>query len=257
VRVESRYGNSTLVEEYLLGAGARYVDVRVVLDWHEQLKLLKLRYPTSIETPTATYETPYGFIERPANGDEEPGQAWLDVSGEAAGLAVLNDAKHGFDVRGGDIGISAVRSPVWAWHEPRELDPDATYEYMDQGRQEFTVRLVPHNGDWRAADVPRLAAGLNQPVYALLESYHPGSLPQRASHISVDAPNVVVTVVKRGEDGDGSVVRAYETAGTSAHASFELLGRSWSAEFRAHELKTFRVPSGSEQPVTETNLLEL
>ena len=117
-------------------------------DWHEQLKLLKLRYPTSVAAETATFETPYGHLERPASGDEEPGQSWVDVSGDGRGLAVANDAKAGYDVRGGDIGISAVRSPVWAWHDPRELEEGGDFDYMDQGRQTFTVRLVPH-GDQR------------------------------------------------------------------------------------------------------------
>ena len=55
-----------------------------------------------------------GESEEPASGDEEPGQSWVDVSGDGRGLTVINDAKHGYDVRGGDIGISAVRSPVCA-----------------------------------------------------------------------------------------------------------------------------------------------
>ena len=109
VRVESRYGSSTLREDYVLSADAPYVDVRVALDWHEPMMLLKLRYPTSVETDGATFETPYGHIERPAGGDEEPGQSWVDVSGGGRGLTVINDAKHGYDVKGGDIGISAVR----------------------------------------------------------------------------------------------------------------------------------------------------
>jgi alpha-mannosidase len=150
VRVESRYGSSRLREDYVLSADARHLDVLVALDWHEPLELLKLRYPTSIDAGTATYETPYGHIERATNGHEEPGQSWVDVSGDGRGLAVINDSKYGYDVRGGDIGISAVRSPVWAWHAPRELEPDGDFEYMDLGRQDFRVRLVPHAGDWRA-----------------------------------------------------------------------------------------------------------
>jgi alpha-mannosidase len=257
VRVESRYGSSHLREDYLLSAGARHVDVRVALDWHEPLKLLKLRYPTSVHAAAATYETPYGHLERPANGHEEPGQAWVDVSNGDRGLTVINDAKYGYDVRGGDIGISAVRSPVWAWHSPRELEPDGDFEYMDLGRQEFRVRLVPHGGDWRSAGVVRLAADLNQPAYALLESYHPGTLPQRRGFASDGAGAVVVTVVKAAEDGDGSVVvRAYESAGRAAHATIELFGRSFDADFDAGEIKTFKVPRDPEAPVEETDLLE-
>ncbi|HET7045645.1 MAG TPA: glycoside hydrolase family 38 C-terminal domain-containing protein [Gaiellaceae bacterium] len=264
VRVESRHGASTLREDYVLSAGARHVDVRVTLDWHEQLKLLKLRYPTSVEAETATFEIPYGHLERPAGGDEEPGQAWVDVSGGGRGLTVANDAKYGYDVRGtgvgsteqaeseagADIGISAVRSPVWAWHDPRGLEEGGDFEYMDQGRQRFHVRLVPHAGDWREAHVVRRAAELNQPQFALIETFHEGPLEQRASHAE-DAGSVVMTVLKRGEDG-GLAVRAYETAGRPASVTLRVLGREIAADFGPHEIKTFHL--GAE--VREVNLLE-
>ncbi|HVV56980.1 MAG TPA: glycoside hydrolase family 38 C-terminal domain-containing protein [Gaiellaceae bacterium] len=257
IRVDSAWNDSTLVEHYTLGRDARHVDVQVSLDWRERLRLLKLRYGTTAGADTATYEIAYGHVERPANGDEESAQTWVDVSADGRGLSVCTDAKVGHDVRGGSIGVTVVRSPVWAWHEPRQLDPDATYEYMDQGRQDFRVRLVPHAGDWRAAETVRRAAELNQPPFALLESYHGGDLPQRASYGSVDAPNVVLAVVKHAEDGDGSlVVRAYETAGREAHARFELLGRTWEADFGPAEIKTFRLRRDPDSEVAETNLLE-
>jgi alpha-mannosidase len=239
VRVHSRWGASTLREDYVLGAHARHVDVRVALDWREPLKMLKLRYPTSVDTATATFEIPYGHIVRPANGDEEPGQTWVDVSGERRGLTVINDAKYGYDVRGGDIGISAVRSPVWAWHLPRELEPGGDYEYMDQGRQTFRVRLVPHTGDWHEAGVVRLAAELNQPPFALIETSHRGPLPQRASYGSDRGGDVMFTVLKRAEDGDGYAVRAYETAGQPATVRLDVLGETIEASFGAYEIKTF------------------
>jgi alpha-mannosidase len=258
VRVESRYGRSVLREDYVLGADRRYVDVNVVLDWHEPLKLLKLRYPTSVEAATATFEIPYAHLVRPAVGREESGQSWVDVSGDGRGLAVLNDAKAGYDVRGADIGISAVRSPVWAWHDPRELEPDGDFEYMDQGRQRFRVRLVPHDGDWRAAGVVRLAAELNQPPFALLESYHDGPLPNERSHADDGGGDVVVTVLKAAEDGGGYVVRAFESAGREAEARLELplLDRTIETRFGANEIKTFFVPRDAAEPVRETNLLE-
>jgi alpha-mannosidase len=184
-------------------------------------------------------------VDRPTNGDEEPGQAWVD----AAGLTVINDAKYGYDVRGGEIGISAVRSPVWAWHEPRELEENGDFEYMDQGRQTFNVRLVAHSGDWRAADVVRRAAELNQPPFALIESSHAGPLPQRRSFGDDGGGDVVVTAVKRAEDGDGCVVRAFESSGRPSRARIELLGRTVDADFGANEIKTF-------VDARETNLLE-
>ena len=259
LRIESRYESSTLVEELVLGARSREVEVRVVLDWRERHRLLKLRVPTSLATDRATFEVPYGHLERRAGGDEEPAQAWVDVSAEGAGLSVLNDCKYGHDVRGGDIGMTVARSPVYACHEPALLDPDGVYDYLDQGRQEFTYRLLPHAGDWREAGTVRLAAELNQPPFALLESYHRGDLPQRASYAKVDGADVVVTVLKAAEDGDGSlVVRGYETSGRAARATLELplVERTIEAEFGPHEIKTFRVPRDPEAPIAETNLLE-
>jgi alpha-mannosidase len=258
IRVESRFGKSLLREDYALSANASYVDVNVALDWHEELKLLKLRYPTNIQEPRATIETPYGHLEREPNGHEDPGQSWADVSADGRGLAVINDAKSGYDVRGGDIGISAVRSPVWAWHDPRELEPGGDFEYMDHGRQRFRVRLVPHAGDWRAAGVVRLAAELNQPPFAMLESYHDGPLPSQGSYVTDGGGDVVVTVVKQAEDGDAFVVRAFESSGRPAHATIELplLGRTIDTDFGANELKTFRIPRDANQPVAETDLLE-
>ena len=108
---------------------------------------------------------------------------------------MINDAKSGYDVRGGDIGITAVRSPVWAWHDPRELEPGGDYDFMDQGRQQFRIRLVPHAGDWRGAGVPRLAAELNQPAFAMLESFHDGDLPSERAFVDDGGGAAVITVL--------------------------------------------------------------
>ncbi len=73
VRVESAFDRSTLVEEYVVYADTRHLDVRVTVDWRERLRLLKLRYPTG--GGAATYEIPYGHVERPDDGDENPAQS--------------------------------------------------------------------------------------------------------------------------------------------------------------------------------------
>jgi alpha-mannosidase len=130
--------------------------------------------------------------------------------------------------------------------------------YLDQGRQDFTYRLLPHAGDWRAAGTVRLAAELNQPAFALIESYHPGDLPSHASFASDGGGDVVVTVVKGEEDGDALILRAYESAGRAARATvaLPLVERTIEAEFGRAEIKTFRVPRDPASPVVETNLLE-
>jgi alpha-mannosidase len=263
-RVVSRYGSSTLTEDLVLG-DTGLLEVQATLDWHERLALLKLRIGTDLRDVTATFEIPYGHLERQPGGGEEPMGAWVDVSGmlpggRRAGLAVLNDGKQAVDVLDGRIGMTVARSPAYAWHEPRQLDPDEDYRYLDQGVQRFTYRLVPHAGDWRAAGVARAGAELNQPPAALVESCHPGPLEQRRSFVAVEPASVLLAVVKHAEDPGGDLVlRAHETAGRAvrrASIDLPLLGRRIETAFGAHQIKTFRVPADPELPAVETDLLE-
>jgi alpha-mannosidase len=265
IRVESTYGRSRLVEEFVLDAGSDAVEVRVTVDWREQLKSLKLCFPFALQESVATHEIPYGHLEREQNREEAPSHAWVDISGPNGGVAVLNDGKYSFAVDGTTAGrsvlaMTAVRSPVYAWHDPWQLDEDGVYEYLDQGIQRFTYRLLPHGGDWRAAGVVRRAAELNQRVTALIECFHPGPLPPSQSYVTVvGADNVVVSVLKRAEDNGGAaILRAYETAGRDAEVTIDLpfLGRTFDTAFTPHEVKTLRIPADAEADPTEVDLLE-
>ncbi|WP_346232340.1 alpha-mannosidase [Parafrigoribacterium mesophilum] len=282
LRVERSWGRSTLTEEFILGHRSNRVEVRVTLDWREQAHLLKLRFPVALENPIGTYEIPYGTIERPLDGAEQPGQSWVDVTGAVpgggsrrAGLAVLNDAKHGYDVSpagdsGGQavspsIGITAVRSPVYAWHDPRQLDPDGFYSYQDQGVQHFRYLLVPHDGDWRGAELTRGAAVLGAPPRAMLESFHTGTMPPQHSFVDDGAGQVMITAIKGSEDPGSSdlsssdlIVRAVETLGrpAKAHLDIPLIGRTIEADFGAYQVRTFRVPYAAAEPIVEVDLIE-
>ncbi|SNY55318.1 alpha-mannosidase [Paractinoplanes atraurantiacus] len=264
LRVERAWNRSVLVEEFLLGHDADHLEVRVTLDWREPAHQLKLCFPTSLARPTATYEIPFGAVQRPVDGAENPAQSWVDVSDGRAGLAVVSNAKHGYDVSpaeppgtGASIGMTAVRSPVYSWHDPRELDPDGFYSYQDQGLQSFRYLLVPHAGDWREAGLARRAAELGSPVRAMLETFHRGALPRAQSYLSDGGGPVMVTAVKAYEDGGALIVRAVETIGRPHRATLEipLLGRSVTADFGPYQIRTFRVPFDGGDP-TETDLIE-
>jgi len=271
LRVERDWHRSTMVEEFILGHHCDALEVRVTIDWREQAHLLKLCFPTALADPVSTHEIPYGTIVRPVDGGENAAQSWVDVSGTVdgrpAGLAVVNNAKHGYDVSpgtpGGDtlsIGITAVRSPVYSWHDPRQLDPDGFYSYQDQGVQSFRYLLVPHRGDWRAAGLSRRAAELGSPVRAMLESFHPGRLPTHESYLSDGGGQVMVTAVKGCADGGLSpdlVVRAVESTGRPGRVRIDVpvVGRAIVADFGAHQIRTFRVPvDGGE--IREVDLIE-
>ena len=247
---------SRLVSEYTLHRDLRRVDVDVTVDWHGRHEILKLRFPVAAERPVATWETSYGHIERAGDGAERPGQRWIDVSGAGAGVSILNDGKYSSDVLGAEIGLTVLRSPIFAWHDPFVPDADGVYPFTDQGIQRFRYSLLPHDGDWRTAGTVRAAAELNAEPISVLETGHAGPLPTAASFVTCDAPGVVVAVLKRAEVGPALVLRAHESFGLATDARIELprWGVRIDASFGPSELKTFRVePDGS---VVETDLLE-
>ncbi len=265
IRVESAYGSSSMIQDFTIYAELDHIDVHVMVDWREQCKMLKLRFPVNLSFTTATYEIPYGHIVRPANGEEEPGQGWIDVTGalrdggEVYGLSILNDGKYGFDVANNEIGMTVLRSPAYAHHIPAVLEPGKQYSYIDQGIQHFTYTLLPHRGSWQEAGTVRRAAELNQPLVALIATYHvDGTLPQTASFALVEPENIILSVIKQAEDGDDVIVRCYETArqATRATITLPLWKRTIEASFGPCEIKTLRIPRDAALPVTETSLVE-
>jgi len=265
LRVESVYGASRLVQEVMLYRDLEVIEIRVTVDWRQRFEALKLRVPLNLSRGMkATYEIPYGHIDRPTDGEEEPGQSWIDLTGVARGtddlygLSILNDGKYSFDINGHVLGLTVLRSPIYAHHTPYVPRPDEEYSFIDQGLQRFTYSLVPHEGSWEGAGTVRRAAELNAPPVALLETYHAGPLGLTGSYLAIDQESVVVDVLKRAEDADGIVVRCHETAGRAVRATLRLplWDRTIEADFAPCELKTFHLPDDPALPVREVNLIE-
>lgn len=261
IRVRTAYGSSRLQTDWFLYAGARSLEARVSLDWHEHQKMLKFSFPVDVTAPQATFEVPYGSMRRENDGHEYPGQRWFDVTGSRGGkpygLTVINDAKYGYDVSGSDMRISIARGAVYAQHDPRKVQPDGEYIWQDQGIQDFRLLLIPHAGDWRDAAAARRAEEFTAPLPVMYQGIHPGHLKQSGSFLSVDAGNIVVAAMKQAEGGKDLILRCYETDGRQSRATIELpfVQRRWSGEFRPYEIKTLRVPM-PDGAVREVNALE-
>jgi alpha-mannosidase len=261
MRVVSRWGCSTITADYVLYHHDKQVYLDITVDWQEQLKMLKWAFPLNLDNPQSTSSVAYGHIQRQDDGGEEPCQSWVDVSGTADnipyGLAVLNDSKYGYDVLDGELRMSILRSPVFAFHHPRQIEPGVTYHYTDQGEQHVRFGLLPHAGVWPQADVVRRAIALNAPPIARQVASHEGTWPASASFLHCSAPNVVLTTIKQAEQGGGLILRGYETAGqnTTAELSFGLDGTSWQIAWKPHEIKTLWLNPGGTL-LLETDMLE-
>ena len=216
LRVKHVYGKSAFSQDIILYAGVPRIDFKMTADWYEQgtreidAPMLKVAFPVDVKDGKATFEIPFGSIERPANGAEVPAQKWIDLSGKDYGVSLLNDCKYGHDVNGNVMRLTLLRS---------SYNPDPT---PDQGRHEITYSLYPHSGDWRKSDTVKRGYELNNPLIASIENSHTGRLPKEHSFVMVEQSNVIVTALKKSEDGDDMIIRFYESQGKEGTATIKL-----------------------------------
>ncbi len=192
--------------------GLPYMEVRNEVMWWEDQKVLKVKFPLNVQSETARYEIPYGSIGRPTGTEtafekarfEVPAQRWADLSDGTFGVSLINDCKHGYDIKGSDMRLSLLRAPTYP-------DPLA-----DRGYQHFNYAIYPHKGDYVEGNVTRQGYAFNEPIYALRTTSHKGELPKSHSFVQIDADNVILNALKKSEDDNDWIVRVYETAGKSA-----------------------------------------
>jgi alpha-mannosidase len=218
IRVTRSWQNSKFVQEITLDAGADQVDVVNEIDWHETHVLLKAAFPLAAAGSKATYEVPYGSIQRPTTRNnsweraqfEVPALRWADLGDGQHGFSLLNNSKYGYDGKDNVLRLSLLRSPVWP-------DPEA-----DRGHHHFTYALYPHAGDWKQALTVRRGYEYNYGLQATQVQAHSGSLPAEHSYLTVKPENVVLTALKKAEDTDGLIFRVYEWAGKADDVEIHL-----------------------------------
>ncbi len=220
LRVVRRYRASTITQTYRLSANGARLDIETELDWHDRRVLLRTLTPVAVRAERGTFECAYGVVTRPTHQNTSWDQAmfeaaahrFIDLSEPGFGVALLNNAKYGHNVRGNNLGMSLVRAPVYP-------DPLA-----DEGKQSFTYALYPHVGDWHEGGVREEAENLNQPLLTRMVS---GLARGAVTPITVGGITAAISGLKAAEDGDGLVFRVYEPAGR--RGAFAIDAPGWTA----------------------------
>lgn len=207
LEIHRRVLHSDYVQRISLAYNSPQLDFDTTIDWRERHILLKVAFPVEILSPVATYDIQWGNVQRPTHRNtswdwarfETCAQKWVDLSEGDYGVSLLNDCKYGHDIHGNVMRISLLRAPTMP-------DPEA-----DQGEHRFAYSLLPHVGGWNETTIGA-AYGLNDSLI-VWEGGHTAGEPQpvAAGLISSNHPNIVIETVKRAENGNGVIVRLYES----------------------------------------------
>ena len=218
IRFKWQLAESVIEQEMILYHQSKRIDFKTKVDWQEQHKLLKVAFPVDLVSNKATFEIPFGSVERATHTNtswekaqfEVCGHRFADLSEAGYGVSLLNDCKYGYDVKKNVLRLSLLRAPKWP-------DPGA-----DLGHHEFTYSLLPHEGDWREAEVVKRGYELNHPVVVVNTSSHQGNLPSSNSFIETRSKHVILDTVKTSEDGTGLTLRMYESSGGREEVQLKL-----------------------------------
>lgn len=279
---------SEIRQRFRILAGADQIECDVEVDWQavgndkQPNPSIKIALDTANKDARFTYEVPFGHIARPADGREWPALKWVAATWEnnadappadsaqshpLAGVAMLNNNRHGHSAQDGVLRMTLIRS---------SYDPDPI---PNAGRHLSRYAIVPmtaapdlpRRGALDAfVDLTRRATELNQPLLAATVPFEAsGSAPPVWSLIGIDGRGIIATGLKRAEDGEDLILRMYECAGETAQVTMRptipLKRGAWvnfieqhladappgdggiPAEFRRFEIKTLRMTAAKDE----------
>lgn len=247
IEIKRKILNSEFTQRISLNHNSPRLDFDTHIQWNERHTLLKVAFPVNVLAPHATYEIQWGNVQRATHHNtswdwarfETCAQKWVDLSEGNYGVSLLNDCKYGHDIHDHVIRLTLLRSPTMP-------DPMA-----DFGEHQFKYSLYPHAGPWNE-NTQREAYLLNDPilVYKGKEEREKKLVSSHQSLVSTSSPNVIIETVKRAEDGDGIIVRLYESqrkrGPVQLHAGFAVEA-AWETNLLEENEAALRVENDSAQ----------
>ncbi len=214
-KIVRKFLSSTITQHMFLYENSRRIDFETVVDWKEKHIVLKTAFPVNVHTDKAVYETQFGYLERPTHENtpydaakfEVCAHKFADISEDDYGVALLNDCKYGHNTEGNVLKLTMLKAGTY----PNEA-ADIEVHY-------FTYSLYPHAGNHKQGEVVQNAYLLNKPLVAF-KALGDGSLASEFSIVSCDKKNVIIDTVKKAENSDAIVVRAYDAYNRRGKAEF-------------------------------------
>lgn len=217
--ITRKYGDSIFKQKITLKADSARLDFDTYIDWHEDHVLLKAAFPLDVRANHMNCEIQFGHIERPTHRNTPWDQAkfevcahkWTDMSEADFGVALLNDCKYGYSAEENILKLTLLKAPTYP-------NPVA-----DRGEHEFTYSLYPHAGNLAQSDVVKEGYVLNMPLTVRkLGTNAKGTLPERFSLAHTDNDRAVLETIKLSEDGNGYILRLYDSKGTKGNITLSL-----------------------------------
>jgi alpha-mannosidase len=228
ILVEGKFIDSVRRQEITLYDKLNRVDMKTSIDWAgKNFVAVMLTFPLNLESSSTTVvNVPYGAVNLT---DVAPGfwarptdplqfkvrgvQHWIDIA-DSGGGATLSTNWPCFD-------FTMTTSAVILWSMDNENSFFCGPRYRQRGTHTLTFSLIPHQGGWRMAQSYRQGLNTTYPLIPVMTSQHSAFLPREMSFMKIEGSNIVVTGLKKADDGRGYILRLYEAEGKERSFTIE------------------------------------
>lgn len=226
-REETLFEAKVIVSLY---KGMPRIDFKLDIDFNYPHTILRVLFPTKIESEIFYSEIPGGVVKREKVVESKgwveehpstyPVQNWIAYEDNEKGVALINAGLPEHKIENNTIKLTLLRSvDVVSWGNagPRFYTPKA----LMIGKHTFRYSLVPYKGSWKENKVHKIAYSFNAPIFVHQTYKHEGSLPKEFSALEIN-DNLVLTAFKKGERDEDIVVRFFETEGKESNVELNL-----------------------------------
>lgn len=227
---------STLKVRVSLAENSPILRFSVEADWHEpgsetdKVPQLQFCVPYGYAAETIRCDVPGGALDRPELGHDIPAIRYVCPvpPDRRSGIFLTSDCKYGYRAFENALCLDLLRSSV---------NPDRYPEY-GVCQMELGLGITP-DADWYT--LTRQAVLFSQPVYVYSNTIHKGMLPESGSVLRLSG-RANVAGVKQAEEGQGVIVRLYQSDDSPAAVTITTPGLTEAAATDILERKTGALP---------------
>ena len=208
--------------------------ITTIVDKHPRARL-RVRFSTDMKSLTYACGSQFGVVSRPTDQwyykpkekwVEEPcgvfpSLKWVDYSDGKKGLTVIHRGIPENEVRDGDVYLTLLRSVLMLSSDGRTGPAIPVPDAQELRRYEFRYSIYPHKGDWREAASYKHAFEFNCHLDAV-QLREEKKIPLERSFLNIEPENVILSALKKEEEGDEMILRFYETNGEETDAEITL-----------------------------------
>jgi alpha-mannosidase len=230
---------NTIVSYVTLNAGSKHINIKTVIDNNTKDHRLRVMFPTKFKDYKNYVDGHYNVIERPKYFEEIPkerGKVEYFSTQHQSNFVTLTDGKHGITIANKGLPeyeisadstllITLLRSVGYVnknnlmtrW---RMAGPDiAAPEAQCLGKNIFNYSIILHKRSWENAYKEVFEYIYPMKGYEIENSF--GSLLPRQSILNISPNFMILSAVKKAEDGKGIIVRFYNIKNSNSEATIE------------------------------------